>query len=113
MAFRYSRRIHRYGHCCSYTVLEELETESALAASKQTDVCPEDIIRTSNLCTGLAWNNFDRFVDTTIQLVMKLVIVMKNHTLTILLIFVAICRLMMRTLGIRMHLFQAQMKKKT
>lgn len=27
-------------------------------------MCPEDIIRSPNLCTGLAFNNFDRFVDT-------------------------------------------------
>lgn len=57
--------LHRYGHVLSYDRLEELETESALAIVKNSEVCPEDILRDSRLRTGLAWNNFDRFVDTT------------------------------------------------
>lgn len=57
--------VNRFGHCASYTVLEELETESTLASVSNTDVCPENIKRLSNLGTGLAYNNFDRFVDTT------------------------------------------------
>lgn len=56
--------LNRYGHCCSYTVLEELETEATFTSSKQTDICPEDVHRSSNLKTGVAFNNFDRFVDT-------------------------------------------------
>lgn len=56
---------NRYGHCCSYTVLEELETEAAFAATNQETICPEDILQQSFLCTGLAFNNFDRFVDTS------------------------------------------------
>jgi hypothetical protein len=28
------------------------------------NICPEGIIPTNNLSTGLAYNNFDRFVDT-------------------------------------------------
>lgn len=57
--------INRLGHCCSYTVLEELETEATFASVSHSEICPEDIIRTSNLSVGLAFNNFDRFVDTT------------------------------------------------
>lgn len=56
--------INRYGHCCSYTVTEELETEATYFASSRSQVCPDDIVRKPNLCTGLAFNNFDRFVDT-------------------------------------------------
>lgn len=56
--------LHRYGHMVSYTKAEELETESVLALSSNSEVCPEDILRTSSLRTSLAWNNFDRFVDT-------------------------------------------------
>lgn len=55
---------NRYGHCCSYTVLEELETEATFTSTRQESVCPEDILQTSSLCTGVAFNNFDRFVDT-------------------------------------------------
>ena len=56
--------VNKYGHCCSYTVLEELETEATFASTSRTQICPEDIIRAPNLCTGLAFDNFDRFVDT-------------------------------------------------
>lgn len=30
--------VHGYGHCCSYTVLEELETEATFASTNRTDV---------------------------------------------------------------------------
>lgn len=56
--------LNKYGHCCSYTVLEELETEATFAATRRSMLCPDDIIPSRNLCTGLAYNNFDRFVDT-------------------------------------------------
>ncbi|CAH0558581.1 unnamed protein product [Brassicogethes aeneus] len=54
----------KYGHCCSYRVLEELETEATFAAARRSVLCPEDIIPSKNLCTGLAFDNFDRFMDT-------------------------------------------------
>lgn len=57
--------INRYGHCCSYTSLEGIETEATFSSSLRSDVCPEGIVRSRNLCTGVAFNNFDRFVDTT------------------------------------------------
>lgn len=57
--------LNKYGHCCSYIVLEELETEATFAASCRSNACPEDIILSNTLCTGVAFNNFDRFVDTT------------------------------------------------
>lgn len=56
---------NKYGHCCSYTVLEELETEATFASTHQNDIYPEGISRLDNICTGLAYNNFDRFVDTS------------------------------------------------
>lgn len=56
--------INRFGHCCSYTVIEELETEATFAAHSRSQICPDDIVRKPNLHTGLAFNNFDRFVDT-------------------------------------------------
>lgn len=57
--------INRYGHCCSYTSLEGIETEATFCSTLRSDVCPEGIIRSKNLCTGVAFNNFDRFVNTS------------------------------------------------
>lgn len=56
--------LNRSGHCCSYTILEGLETEATFTACLRSEICPEDIIQEKNLCTGLAFDNFDRFVDT-------------------------------------------------
>lgn len=56
--------INSYGHCCSYTTLEELETEATYYAASRSQICPHDIVRKPNLSTGVAFNNFDRFVDT-------------------------------------------------
>nr|CAI5848990.1 unnamed protein product [Callosobruchus analis] len=57
--------INRYGHCCSYGSLEGIATEATFTFSLHSEVCPESIICSRNLCTGAAFNNFDRFVDTT------------------------------------------------
>ena len=56
--------LNKYGHCCSYTSLEELETEATFASGNRLEICPEDILRTTNLCTGLAFDNFECFADT-------------------------------------------------
>lgn len=53
-----------YGHCCSYTTLEELETEMTFSTANSAYVCPEDILRRPDLNTGVAFDNFDRFVET-------------------------------------------------
>lgn len=53
--------LNRFGHCCSYSVLEGLETEVTFSCTNRFDICPEDIVRLPNLCTGLAFNNFDKF----------------------------------------------------
>lgn len=57
--------LNKYGHCCSYHVLEELETEAAFSPIERTQECPEGITLASNLNTGVAFDNFDRFVETT------------------------------------------------
>lgn len=57
--------ISRYGHCCSYHVAEEIETEMTSTSCQRSTRCPEGIIRTKGLHTGLAFDNFDRFVDTS------------------------------------------------
>lgn len=55
--------IHRYGHCISYPGIEELETEATYTSIKKSSVCPETIKKSPHLCTGVAYNNFDRFVE--------------------------------------------------
>lgn len=57
--------LNKYGHCCSYSTLEGLETEATFSAIGRSLLCPEDIIPENNLCTGLAFNNFDRFGRNT------------------------------------------------
>lgn len=38
--------------------------DATFAPILHSNICPEGIIPTNNLRTGLAYNNFDRFVDT-------------------------------------------------
>lgn len=56
--------LSKYGHCCSYTTLEDLETELIFSTVNSDHVCPEDIQRRPDLNTGVAFDNFDRFVET-------------------------------------------------
>ncbi|CAH2103948.1 unnamed protein product [Euphydryas editha] len=56
--------IHRYGHCISYPGVEELETEATYTSIEKSSVCPETIKKSPDLCTGVAFDNFDRFVET-------------------------------------------------
>ncbi|KYN19744.1 hypothetical protein ALC57_07897 [Trachymyrmex cornetzi] len=56
--------VNSYGHCCSYNVVEELETEATFASTDRTEICPCDIQLKSDLKTGVAYDNFDRFVET-------------------------------------------------
>lgn len=57
--------VNRYGHCCSYSTLEGLETEATFTSCELSEICPEGILRTSHLYTGVAFDNYDRFVETT------------------------------------------------
>ncbi|KAK0174281.1 hypothetical protein PV327_011030, partial [Microctonus hyperodae] len=45
-------------------VIEELETAATIAALNRSDVCPEGIVGNKNLHTAVAFDNFDRYVDT-------------------------------------------------
>ncbi|XP_011874807.1 PREDICTED: uncharacterized protein LOC105565870 [Vollenhovia emeryi] len=57
---------NRYGHCCSYNVIEELgETEVTFSSINRGTICPEGISLSPDLFTGVAFDNFDRYVDTT------------------------------------------------
>ncbi|GFS91782.1 hypothetical protein TNCV_2531141 [Trichonephila clavipes] len=56
--------LNRLGHCCNYNTLEELETEATISSVNRSQICPPDIIQSPSLSTGLAFDNFDRYVDT-------------------------------------------------
>lgn len=57
--------LNRYGHCCSYSTLKGLETEATFTSCELSEICPEGIVRTPDLYTGVAFDNYDRFVETT------------------------------------------------
>ncbi|GFX93247.1 hypothetical protein TNCV_4761261 [Trichonephila clavipes] len=56
--------LNRLGHCCNYNALEELETEATISSVNRSQICPPDIIQSPSLSTGVAFDNFDRYVDT-------------------------------------------------
>lgn len=56
--------INRYGHCISYSAIEELETEATFSSVSRSEICPEVINKEENLVAGMAFDNYDRFVDT-------------------------------------------------
>ena len=56
--------LNRLGHSVSYSTLEELETEMAFTATKESRVTPQEIKFVPHLCTGIAWDNYDPFVET-------------------------------------------------
>lgn len=57
--------INRYGHCISYQGVEELETETTYTSIEKSSLCPEKNLKKPNLFTGVAYNNCDRFDETT------------------------------------------------
>lgn len=57
--------VNRYGHCISYQGIEELETETTYTSFEKSSLYPETIKRNPELFTGVAYDNFDRFVETT------------------------------------------------
>ena len=56
--------LNRYGHTCSYNTVEELETELAYESSKSRRALPQGMSTDASLATGLAFDNYDRFVET-------------------------------------------------
>ncbi|CAH1154920.1 unnamed protein product [Phaedon cochleariae] len=57
--------MNKLRHCISYSVIEELETEAAYTSFNKSSLCPSNIIMKNDLHTGVAFDNFDRFVETT------------------------------------------------
>lgn len=57
--------LNRLGHCVSYTLVEELETELAYGSSAETRILPYGLISgCEQLHTHVAFDNYDRFVET-------------------------------------------------
>lgn len=56
--------INKLGHCVSYSVVKELETEAAYTSTSRSLQCPSNITLKGDVYTGVAFDNFDRFVET-------------------------------------------------
>lgn len=56
--------LNRLGHIASYHVLEEVETEITFEATKEHMATPHGMGVGPDYGTGVAWDNFDRFVET-------------------------------------------------
>ncbi|KAL4113704.1 hypothetical protein QTP88_017283 [Uroleucon formosanum] len=58
--------LNRYNQCTSYNVIEELETELTYSSINQLlGLCPPGVLLLPKLSTGVAFDNFDRFVETS------------------------------------------------
>lgn len=57
--------LNRYGHSIGYNLAEELETEMTYTSVQNNIVIPTGITAKNGLSTHIAFDNFDRFVDTT------------------------------------------------
>ena len=56
--------LNRLGHSVSYSTVEELGTELTYAARSRQILTPVGMTLDRNLHTGVAFDNFDRFVET-------------------------------------------------
>ena len=57
--------LNHYGHCASCTNIEELQTELTFSSYSENFITPPEMNRSPNFCTGLAFDNFDCFVETS------------------------------------------------
>ena len=56
--------LNRLGHSVSYNFVEEIETELTYAATEESTMTPSGMSLDPNSGTGLAFDNYDRFVET-------------------------------------------------
>ena len=56
--------LNRLGHCVSYNLVEEIETGLTYAANEKDILTPSGMNMDVNACTGLEFDNYDRFVET-------------------------------------------------
>ena len=80
--------LNRLGHSISYNAIEETETEMTYQVTNSETITPSEIKKSGNLCTGVAFDNFDRYVETlsgkdtlhdTVGIVYQNVSNMENH----------------------------------
>ena len=57
--------LNRLGYCPSYTSVMEMETEVTFQANDEERLTPHGMSLSPNSGTGIAWDNFDRYVETT------------------------------------------------
>lgn len=57
--------LNRYGHTIGYNLAEEIETEMTYTSVKSNNIIPTGISTSNGHSTHVAFDNFDRFVDTT------------------------------------------------
>lgn len=57
--------LSRQGYCITYPSILELETSAAYSCASNNQLCPSGILPTSILSSGVAWDNYDRFVETS------------------------------------------------
>ena len=55
---------NRFGHTLSYNVKEERETELAYSYVIDQRLTPYGMVQDSSICAGVAFDNFDRYVET-------------------------------------------------
>ena len=56
--------LNRLGHSVSYNTAEELETELTFSSLENNRTTPAGMSLSPTLCTGVAFDNFDRYVET-------------------------------------------------
>ena len=54
----------RLGYCASYHTTKEFENEMTIEATKSVKATPFGMSLNASAATGVAWNNFERFVKT-------------------------------------------------
>jgi hypothetical protein len=63
-----SRRVleilNRFGHCVSYHTVETTETQMATDISNRNQATPHVMITKPQLCSSLAWDNYDECTET-------------------------------------------------
>lgn len=58
--------LNRLGHCVSYSVVEELESELAYGCAANSNILPYGLIpKNPKLRTHVAFDNYDKFVETS------------------------------------------------
>ena len=54
----------RLGHCASYHTIREIENEMTIEATKSVKATPFGMRLNASAVTGVAWENFDMFVES-------------------------------------------------